>query len=317
MASMAWITVLVGRAWGRGRSSRGRATPSNGLTRRRPRLPSIVVEGAHRRSLTCGRASGIAPGVEKSQITAGVEPLNAVYPMHSVSIAIVEELGQVAAVGVDRVGREVSLLAKACQVIVDGGRGPCRHIREMHCSDPKARFRENQFRSEAPHRRSGESRRRFPSAPTGPGLRPGHIPRSRAGHRRPPRSPGSHSCGFAASRGGFPNTNSNSEMRSSTPRAGIAPSRIRRLHPTDAARSTSPGTANTGRPSSAARRAVINAPPFDRPRPPPRQRRWPRSRRFLAGKRHRSGGVPGGYSDITAPCAVDDAVIDAPGSPTG
>ncbi len=52
-----------------------------------------------------------AQSVQKREIAAGVKPFGAIDSLHPVSIAVVEELGQIAAIGVDSVWRQIALLA--------------------------------------------------------------------------------------------------------------------------------------------------------------------------------------------------------------
>jgi DNA invertase Pin-like site-specific DNA recombinase len=63
----------------------------------------------------------------------------------------------------------------------------------------------------------------------------------------------------------------------------------------------SPGTANTSRPSSSARSAVINAPLRSRASTTTTARASSAMIRFLAGKRQGAGSTPGGYSETTNP----------------
>lgn len=85
---------------------------------------------------------------------------------------------------------------------------------------------------------------------------------------------------------------------------GVAPSLIKSFVPACCSSKMLPGMTPTSRLFSRAKRAVIREPDF--------RAAWimrvaghsPAIMRFLAGKRCRAGGVPGGYSDMRAPPAL-------------
>ena len=76
----------------------------------------------------------------------------------------------------------------------------------------------------------------------------------------------------------------------------IAPSRRSRLLPTKDGWSMFPGTANTSRPCSAAKRAVISAPLFSGASTTSTPQLRPLILRFRLGNVHFAGGVPGANS---------------------
>ncbi len=67
----------------------------------------------------------------------------------------------------------------------------------------------------------------------------------------------------------------------------------------------SPGTANTSRPSSSAKSAVISAPLRSRASTTTVAAQSPAMIRFRAGKRHGAGSTPGAYSETTRPRLAD------------
>ena len=83
--------------------------------------------------------------------------------------------------------------------------------------------------------------------------------------------------------------------------SGVAPSRSSAFEPTDSELVISPGTANTSRPSSSAKSAVIRAPLRSRASTTTVAAQRPATIRFLAGKRHGAGSTPGGYSETMRP----------------
>ena len=93
---------------------------------------------------------------------------------------------------------------------------------------------------------------------------------------------------------------------------GVAPSRMRRLHPREVSRPTSPGTANTWRPCSRAAAAVIRAPPVSAASTTTTAAASPAMMRLRGGKRHGSGRVPGGYSVTTRAAGGEQALGQGP-----
>ena len=69
----------------------------------------------------------------------------------------------------------------------------------------------------------------------------------------------------------------------------------------------SPGTANTSRPSSSAKSAVISAPLRSRASTTTVAALSPATMRLRAGNRHGAGSTPGGYSDAISPLSADSA----------
>ena len=66
----------------------------------------------------------------------------------------------------------------------------------------------------------------------------------------------------------------------------------------------SPGTANTSRPSSSARSAVISAPLRSRASTTTVAAQSPATIRLRAGNRHGAGSTPGAYSETMSPVAA-------------
>jgi len=64
---------------------------------------SIGIEGPNRRGLPRDRSAGVTPGIEKRQISAAVTSFDIRDSVEISTVAIVEELMQVASVGIDRV----------------------------------------------------------------------------------------------------------------------------------------------------------------------------------------------------------------------
>ena len=66
----------------------------------------------------------------------------------------------------------------------------------------------------------------------------------------------------------------------------------------------SPGTANTSRPSSSAKSAVIRAPLRSRASTTTVAALRPATMRLRAGNRHGAGSTPGGYSEAISPLSA-------------
>ena len=111
-----------------------------------------------------------------------------------------------------------------------------------------------------------EERRRAPSPPASPSPRRGPRPCTSPLARAPraatcasgERSPAT--AGYGGTGLGFPTEGKSSESTSSAPRQRIAPSRSSSCAPAEVSEKTLPGTANTSRPKSLARRAVMSEP---------------------------------------------------------
>ena len=99
--------------------------------------------------------------------------------------------------------------------------------------------------------------------------------------------------------------------RSRGVRSGRAPTRSRVFGPTESTEKILPGTARTSRPSSIARRAVINAPDRAAASTTTVARDSPARMRLRSGKWCFRGGVPGGYSVISAPSTASSAANPA------
>ena len=92
------------------------------------------------------------------------------------------------------------------------------------------------------------------------------------------------------------------------PSAALRPRRRARSLPADSADVISPGTANTSRPSSSAKSAVISAPLRSRASTTIVAAQRPAMIRLRAGKRHGAGSTPGSYSEtISERSAIDRA----------
>ena len=83
--------------------------------------------------------------------------------------------------------------------------------------------------------------------------------------------------------------------------SGVAPRRRSAFEPFESAETISPGTANTSRPSSSAKSAVISAPLRSRASTTTVADVRPAMMRFRAGNRHGAGSTPGGYSETIRP----------------
>ena len=89
--------------------------------------------------------------------------------------------------------------------------------------------------------------------------------------------------------------------------SGDAPSLSSPFVPHDSAEVISPGTANTSRPSSSARSAVISAPLRSRASTTTVAAARPATILLRAGKRHGAGATPGAYSATISPRRRDPA----------
>ena len=74
--------------------------------------------------------------------------------------------------------------------------------------------------------------------------------------------------------------------------------------PADSELVISPGTANTSRPSSSARSAVMRAPLRSRASTTTVAAHSPATMRLRAGKRHGAGSTPGAYSETIRPASA-------------
>ncbi len=83
--------------------------------------------------------------------------------------------------------------------------------------------------------------------------------------------------------------------------SAVAPVRSNAFVPVDNALVISPGTANTSRPSSSARSAVIRAPLRSLASTTTVAAARPAMMRLRAGNRHGAGSTPGAYSDTISP----------------
>jgi hypothetical protein len=76
----------------------------------------VGIEGPDRRGLPCYRTAGVAPGVEKRQIPAAVTSFDARDGVKTAAVAIVEELMQIASIGIHCVWGETPLIDESPQI---------------------------------------------------------------------------------------------------------------------------------------------------------------------------------------------------------
>ncbi len=97
--------------------------------------PRVAVEGPHRRRLASHRSFRVATAGEDRQIATCVLATNVSDRAQPLLMAIGEELGEIPAVGLQGVWRQVALVAHPCQEIVDRAQGPGWRFGETHHVD--------------------------------------------------------------------------------------------------------------------------------------------------------------------------------------
>jgi hypothetical protein len=111
---------------GKGSAQLGTGHAVEGIDLDKTSFGGVGIEGPNRRGLPCNRSARVAPGIEKGQISAAVTSLDVRDTFEISTVAVVEELTQVASVGIDRVRGETPLVDESPQIRPDGGFGPCR-----------------------------------------------------------------------------------------------------------------------------------------------------------------------------------------------